>query len=270
MSHRTARAGLRTIERIVGRPRMAKAARLMTNEVRLDGPNDIGANGEEIVQRLALTDPLPIVLDVGAHFGEWAESLLSQPGNAPDLHVFEPSVYSFERAERALAGRAKVHRVGLSDSPGEAQLTIVHEGAGSNSIVPFADRTSEAVTEAIRLSTVDAFCAEYLISRVTLLKIDAEGHDLAVIRGAGGLLSRQAIGLIQFEYNARWVFARNFLLDAFEFLTGSGYSLGKVTPRGIESYGHWHPELETFREANYLAYTPAWAPRLPRFDWWGP
>ena len=242
----------------------------MTNEVRLDGPNDIGANGEELVQRLALTEPIPIVLDVGAHFGEWSESLLAQPGNGPDLHAFEPSGYSFERAGRALQGRAKVHRMGLSDSPGEAHLNIVHEGAGSNSIVPFADRSSAAATEVIRLSTVDAFCAEHLISRVTLLKIDAEGHDLAVIRGAGGLLSRQAIGLIQFEYNARWIFARNFLLDAFELLTERGYRLGKITPRGIESYRQWHPELETFTEANYLAYTPEWSPRLPQFDWWGP
>lgn len=270
MTHGAMRAGVRAAERLVGRPRLAKAARLLTDEVRLDAGNVIGDNGEDIVQRAALTAEAPVVLDVGAHFGEWSLSLLDQPGRSPTLHAFEPSAYSWKRAAEAIGVLGTVHQAAMSDEPGTAELVIVHEGAGSNSLVPFTEDRASGKTETITLSTVDTFCGEQGLDRVTLLKVDAEGHDLAVLRGARRMLERQAIDLTQFEYNARWIDSRRFLLDAFRLLEPCGYRLGKITPRGIETYDRWHPELETFREGNYLAYLPGWAEHLPTISWWGP
>jgi len=74
--------------------------------------------------------------------------------------------------------------------------------------------------------------------------------------------------MLQFEYNHRWVFSRHFLRDAFEFMRPLGYEIGKVTPKGIEFYAGWHPELETFREGNYLACRAEWVNRFPRIEWW--
>ncbi|NYG59799.1 FkbM family methyltransferase [Nocardioides daedukensis] len=255
---------------MAGRQRLAKLARLVTDEVRLDTANDLSHNGESEIQRAALTDPNPTIFDVGAHFGEWSGSLLSQPGSTPNLHMFEPSASTSSRARNIVGDRGQVHQVALSDHVGAAELQIVHEGAGSNSLVPFTavGRTS-GVVEEVELSTVDAFADQAGIPRITLLKIDAEGHDLAVMRGATRMLSRQAVDLIQFEYNIRWIDSRVFLLDAFELLMPFGYSMGKVTSRGVETYPTWHPTLETFREGNYLAYQPSWADRLRTFDWWG-
>jgi FkbM family methyltransferase len=270
MPHRMLTGIVHAAERVVGRPRLAKTARLLTNEVRLDAHNDIGSNGEQLVQRAALTAPAPVVLDVGSHFGEWSLSLLGQPGSTPTLHAFEPSTYSWKKATESLGDRGTVHQLALSDRAGTADLVIVHEGAGSNSLVPFTEDRASGQTETITLSTVDEFCEEHALERVTLLKVDAEGHDLAVLQGAAGMLAGQAIDLIQFEYNVRWIDSRRFLLDAFELLTPHGYRIGKVTPRGIETYDRWHPELETFREGNYLAYLPDWADRLPTVAWWGP
>lgn len=270
MSHRMLTGIVHAAERVVGRARLAKTARLLTNEVRLDTANAMGANGEDIVQRAALSEQKPVVLDVGSHFGEWSLQLLDQPGHSPVLHAFEPSGYSFKRATEALGILGTVHQLALSDQPGIANLVIVHEGAGSNSLVPFTEDRASGETETITLSTVDLFCEEQGLGRVTLLKVDAEGHDLAVLQGAAGMLARQAIDLVQFEYNGRWIDGRRFLLDAFELLQAHGYRVGKVTPRGIETYDRWHPELETFREGNYLAYLPEWEPKLPTITWWGP
>lgn len=270
MSHRGLRAGVRSIEQLVGRPRLARMARLVTNEVRLDGGNEIETNGEQVVQRVARTAEHPVIFDVGTHEGEWASSLLEQPGSQPIVHCFEPSTITIARARGALGLRATIHQLALSDHVGTAKLHVVHEGAGSNSLVEFADKgRPSGRTEAVRLSTVADVAAEAGIERITLLKIDAEGHDLAVIRGAMPLLEARAIDLVQFEYNHRWIDARAFLLDAFEAFQPIGYELGKVTPRGIEKYETWHQELETFREGNYLAWLPAWSDRLDTFAWWG-
>jgi len=260
----------RLTERALGRPRLAKVARLVTNAVRLDVANDLTSNGEVAIQQVALRHPAPVILDVGAHFGEWSSSLLSMSTDALVLHAFEPSAHSAAKARDALRGRGEVHRFALSDEPGPGSLLIVHEGAGSNSVVPFADSgKSSGALEEIIFDTVDNFCAEHQIRRVTLLKTDAEGHDLAVLRGASRMLNSHSIDLVQFEYNHRWIDARVFLLDAFDLLQKFGYRLGKVTPRGVETYASWHPELEKFVEGNYLAYLPEREADLHVVPWWG-
>lgn len=262
----------RAAERAVGRPRLAKFARLVTNEVRLDTPNEIDLNGEVIVQRLARTVDKPVVFDVGSHFGEWSESLLRQPGAAPVIHAFEPSAYSRAMAVDALGDAATVHQLALSAEPGAAELVIVHEGAGSNSLVEFTDKNrayEPGLTETVTLSTVSDIARAEGIDRITLLKIDAEGHDLAVIQGARDLTDRHGIDMIQFEYNLRWIDSRRFLLDAFEELQPRGYRMGKITRLGIEVYPEWHHELEHFVEGNYLAWLPEWEPKMPTIAWWG-
>ena len=271
MRHKTLKAITHATERLAGRAPLAKLARLVTNEVRLDVQNDLTTNGESIVQAVALALPAPVVLDVGAHYGEWSESLLSQVGNQPTLHLFEPSAPSAARAKSVIGDRGEVHQMALSDRSGEGCLHVVHEGAGSNSVVPFTDKNhATGQTETITFTTVDNFCADHSIDRVRLLKVDAEGHDLAVLRGAERMLDRQAIDLVQFEYNHRWIDARVFLLDAFQLLEGHGYRVGKVTPRGVEAYERWHPELEKFVESNYLAFLPGREAGLPFISWWGP
>lgn len=123
-------------------------------------------------------------------------------------------------------------------------------------------------SEAVNAMVLDDYCKSNDIDHITLLKCDAEGHDLAVLRGGHDLLKRNAISLIQFEYNGRWVDSRSFPADAFTLLAGSGYDLGKVTPDGIEFYDHWDLELESFREANYLACLPVCRGRFREVRWW--
>jgi hypothetical protein len=76
------------------------------------------------------------------------------------------------------------------------------------------------------------------------------------------------IAVVQCEYNHRWVYARSFLRDAFEFVMAFGYRIGKLTPRGVEFYPGWDVDLETFVEVNYLACDPDAAAGLPAVAWW--
>lgn len=268
MARRLIHAG----ERVVGRRNVARAARLLTNEVRRDTPNDISVNGETLVHRAvaAAASPADIVFDVGAHFGEWSTALIDA-GYGGRVVAFEPSASTYRHLTDSVTRYTQVecHQVALSDHEGRAELGIVHDGAGSNSVVPFGDGRTLQDSESITLTTVDAFCAEHQISGLSLLKIDAEGHDLAVIRGAAQLLGRCAIDMVQFEYNWRWIDARVFLADAFDVFMPLGYRLGKITADGVEWYARWHQELETFREGNYLAcVSDPVAGRIPRLSWW--
>lgn len=270
MAKRAAAGGVRVIATVVGRRRAVRTARFATNVLRFDDWNRIASNGEQMVQRVALSRPEPVVFDVGANLGQWSTALLGQPGHDPELHAFEPSSYSRARAVETLGDRAQVHALAMSSEPGRAELQIVRQGAGVNSLVPFDGERVASATEAVQVDTVDRFCERLDLPSITLLKVDAEGLDLRVLLGAQEMLAHGHIGIAQFEYNWRWVASRTYLKDAFELLSGlPQYSLGKVTPKGIEFYQRWHHELETFRESNYVLVRDDWRSAFPTVEWWG-
>ena len=116
--------------------------------------------------------------------------------------------------------------------------------------------------------TLDSYVEHAKLDKITLLKIDTEGHDLAVLRGAQKLIASHRIAAAQFEYNHRWIDARSYLRDSFELFQPHGYCVGKLTPYGLEFYPMWEAELETFVEGNYVACLPHVAERLPSVQWW--
>jgi hypothetical protein len=146
---------------------------------------------------------------------------------------------------------------------------VAGPGAGTNSLHR-PDGRAGLGTEQVPVTTLDEHAREHGLGAIALVKIDTEGHDLAVLRGARDLLRGQRIGVVQFEYNCRWIYARSFLRDAFELLEPCGYRIGKLTPRGIEFYPGWDPDLETFVEGNYVAATARMAAGLPAVSWWKP
>lgn len=270
----------RGLELAVGRRNLVRLARYLLDYARLDARTDVTSDGELMVQAVVLRHATGVgrivVWDVGANYGQWSTELLrlaDREHRAIDLHAFEPSRYTFQRLEPALSSVDSRHTVnlvqkGLSNADGTATLFTVHEGAGTNSLHDYEGWTDDSRVEQVEVRKADSYAAEMGIAKLCLLKCDAEGHDMAVLRGASSLLARGAIDVLQFEYNHRWIVAGHFLRDAFQLLQPLGYSLGKVTPRGVEFYETWDSELETFREANFLACTPAWRDRFPAVVWW--
>lgn len=258
----------------LGRRAVIRAARYVLLRARLDYPNDMTVNGESALQRWALgltPDGEIHVADVGANVGRWSQSMLaaaSAAGRAGDLrlHAFEPDGRAYARLARALDGApATLNAVALSDRPGSSDFHVVGPAAGTNSLHRPPDATT---TETVPTVTLDSYAEQHGVPRFALVKIDTEGHDLTVLRGARALLAEHHIAVIQFEYNHRWVYARAFLRDAFEFLTDLGYQIGKLTPKGVEFYPDWDADLETFVEGNYVACDPAVAGLLPAVPWW--
>jgi FkbM family methyltransferase len=263
---------------IVGRRQVVRTSRFVLLRARLDLPNDTNTNGEASLQRWVLDlsahgDRVHIV-DVGANVGQWATAMLAAAREAGrlgdlDLHSFEPSSFSFARLSEALCEqRVSLIRAALSERSGSSTLHVVAPGAGTNSLHKPPDVLGYVSTEEVPIMTLDAYAEHTGLDCISLVKIDAEGHDLAVLRGAGRLFTERRISVAQFEYNHRWVYARFFLRDAFDLLEPLGYRIGKLTPFGVEFYPRWDADLETFVEGNYVACEHRVAERLPSVTWW--
>ncbi len=264
-------------ERLVGRVNLVRLARFLTNEVRLDTGNDMRGNGERMVMRVLCerAGRNMTVLDIGANVGDWTASFMdtARTSHRRDfvVHAFEPCCATHAMLEQRLNGaperdRTFLHACAMSDHPGETMLHVVGDGIGVNS-VHRADGQSWTRTELVKLDTIDAFAKRHDLLGIAFVKSDAEGHDLHVLRGARGLLSERTITAIQFEYNWRWIMARSYLRDVFE-LAGTAYRIGKITRRGVEWYSKWDPELETFREGNYLLCLNECVEWFPAIRWW--
>lgn len=276
---RAAELAERGLEAIAGRRNIVRASRFVLDRARLDGPNRIETNGELNVQQLALRTRMPGPVNVHrcplpgvAAPRSILRSGLPRRCVSVSLHVFEPSRYTFDRLTKALGPPTEALRMNpmaISSRPGIAVLHKPHEGAGSSSLHerPHSDEKVEEVS----LTTLDIYCSSMSIKHVHLLKIDAEGHDLAALEGGRRLFAEGRVDIAQFEYNVRWVDARHYLRDAFEFAAAVDYRIGKVTPRGIEFYAAWHPELESFKEGNYVLIRRTLENHhVEAVTWWGP
>lgn len=258
---------------LVGRRRVVRTARFVLHRSRLDLPNAPRTNGERALQCWLLAasrESVPLtVFDIGANVGGWSRSLLElagRTGRRVDVHAFEPASHTHRLLAANVPEAVRVNRLAVSDRPGEVSLHVVAPGAGRNSL--HQQDSTEVPVEHVTATTIDEYLTRGGIGHLDLLKIDTEGHDFRVLCGAAQAFGRQAIAAAQFEYNHRWVHSRHFLKDVFDLLGPLGYRIGKVTPRGVEWYPAWDPDLETFVEGNYLACTGQLADRLPGVRWW--
>lgn len=224
--------------------------------------NDMAVNGEARLQQMvvdaAQTDGRGItVCDVGANLGEWSDMMLQTAavrGLDIRLFAFEPIPMTADRFAARFEGRPQaplLWRMALSDNDGKGEMAVFSETGGTNSLV-FGDDEDPPPTITVPLQTFDTWSAAQSVEAIDLMKIDAEGHDLAVLRGCTGMLRSGKLKVIQFEYNQRWITARAFLRDAFNLAQSFGYRVGQVCPEGIEIYNQWHFELENFFETNYV------------------
>lgn len=238
------------------------------NEAVGDNDGDAATNGEFalLTRFLQQSHETPrIAFDVGANVGDWSRVFLKHAKPDDRLFAFEPSRTTSDRLRANVGGDARVTCVNsaLSDHDGAATLHVAGAGLGTNSLHrrELADelnphQRAELIDETIQLQTGDAFCAAHGIDRIDFLKIDTEGHELAVLKGFERMFLERRIGLAQFEYGGTWLDARIQLADAFAWIRGTGYQVAKIFPSGLMYLERYDQKLETFQYANFAAVRP--------------
>jgi FkbM family methyltransferase len=215
---------------------------------------DMRSNGE----LRWLREVLPMcstVFDVGANVGDWTAYAL---GINPHLkiHCFEPSAVTYQLLEaRGIPGKVFLNNRGLGAVSGELILHVSEEGGGSNSVYKrTALNVVSTQTEWIQVDTLDAYCERHGTRQIDLLKLDVEGHELAVLKGAMSMLDAGRIQRIQFEYGGTFIDARVLLKDMFDLLVPYGYQIYKIYPNTLRRLECYDPRLENFQYQNLVAF----------------
>jgi len=126
----------------------------------------------------SLVDPQRAAVDVGASRGLYAGRLAEL---CPWVHGVEPQPRLVAELRRKLPRNTTIHAVALSDQPGEAVLRIPPDD-GRASLEPHNAVAGDRLT--VPVARLD----ELVEQPVGFMKIDVEGHELAVLRGAERIL----------------------------------------------------------------------------------
>jgi FkbM family methyltransferase len=208
-----------------------------------------------IFQRLA-TGEAPLIMDVGAHKGEYAELLLQVFGKRCRVMAFEPAKDMYDiLSNRLQHTTVTCLPIGFGSTAGTFPL---YRNPQKPSLSSLYQRNLEHINlrlnneETITLDTLDAFCAARNIGQIDFLKLDVEGHELEVLRGAGRLIEQGKIRFIQFEFGGCNIDARTFFADFFRLLE-SKYCLYRILEKGLYRISHYSELHECFTYTNFLA-----------------
>ncbi|MFC1491342.1 FkbM family methyltransferase [Nitrospinota bacterium] len=222
-----------------------------------------------------------IIFDVGANVGDWSCMFMETAvkkglSERIGLHAFEPSLDTYRLLEENVNNRGWKDRVtmvhsGMGSRTGDAILYVDEMGSARNSLYKRRLKSrgwDNAVVENVTLTTIDEYSRCRGIDRILFLKVDAEGHELEILRGAEEFLDRKSIDIIQFEYGNTWVNSRTFFVDMWDYVTKFGYHIGKIMPKGIEYYSRYDERLETHQRSDFLAILPEHANIFRRIKPW--
>lgn len=116
----------------------------------------------------------------------------------------------------------------LADAAGEADFTVVSTNPGYSGLLPrHYDREEQTETIRVVMRRLDDLVAD--IPRVRYIKIDCEGAELRVLRGAIGLLRRDR-PIVSFECGDASLESYDYDAgDIFDFWNILGYDIQSIT-----------------------------------------
>lgn len=184
--------------------------------------------------------------DVGANCGQSVGWMFA---TTREVFAFEPESEAFAVLSRAYGGRDGLHllQLAVSGTDGTVSLCAIPERLAKGELVtpgPYlAAMGYPASGEGVPFREVPARTADSLAAELGLpdfIKVDTEGHEAMVLRGAAGILAAGKTGwLIEFH-------APDLHAECCELLTGAGYRAETVR------HPHYAPGSRAWEEHGWI------------------
>jgi len=208
----------------------------------------------------SLSSNYPVFIDVGANFGVWTTALAAAHRNA---HVYciepTPDVFGVLQSNIALNGLQNVtaEQLAISDSDGSASFQVINKCSIFNRLAPrkksaqdlHRERFTDPRTIDVRIVQLDDFCTDRGIERIGFLKVDVEGAEVCVIKGAENLLRKGAIDLMWIEVEPDNLCEMGDSIDDLaDAMNDVGYTFHLLQPDGsaspaVDIRRNWAPNM---------------------------
>jgi FkbM family methyltransferase len=203
-----------------------------------------------------------VVFDIGANIGSWTNQVLNI---CPDvqIHLFEPAPPIYQTliqnlAERIKSGQLVLNNLAIAHQPEIREFYYYEKSSGWSTFHRRFEIEKQYNIQSpqpfqVLTATLDDYIQTRGIKRINFLKIDTEGGELEVLRGATNLLQKGKVDYIQFEYGGTFVDANITLKQVFEHLQKFRYTIFKILPAALQPLPQFSPEYENYEYSNFLA-----------------
>lgn len=230
------------------------------------GDDNILTNGEYLIATSLIPNEA-VVFDIGANQGAWS-SLVLQNKNLSKLFMFEPIPELFLQLIKTFnQPNVLVYNFAFSDK--RDKLTFYYyptlkELSSLFRRTPDLEQNLNITPSEIQIytTTLDEFCRVNFIDFIDFVKIDTEGAEYFVLKGAVNLLKGEKINIIQFEYGGTFIDSGTTLKGIWDLLKMYGYEMFRIVPDGLIFLRYWKDSLENYNYSNYLAICPKLAKNL--------
>jgi len=144
-----------------------------------------------------------VIFDIGAYVGDITRTYRDTfPGAS--IYSFEPFPDSFAKLSQSVEGEGvKCYQMAICEVDGRTKLQV-NSDPTCNSLFPrpeagakyYPDEAENIGQVEVETLTLDSFCNRENISEIDILKLDVEGAETRVLRGASSKLRNKQIGLI--------------------------------------------------------------------------
>ena len=182
-----------------------------------------------------------VIIDVGANIGIYSLLAARKAGPEGKVIAFEPADVAFERFTKNIGingfQNITAIKMGVSDKSRVMTFRVCDDDAYNS----LGSTPMKKVSREVNINTVsiDEYLREHPVSKINVIKIDTEGAEYLVLKGAVNTLKKYNPVLF-FEYNPYTAPGFSFnKLESVDLLRGLGYKLyefvdGKM--RSIKEY----------------------------------
>lgn len=198
----------------------------------------------------------PIIFDVGANRGNYSRNIKKRFPNSK-IYCFEPNPYIFEKINENKENNLLAFNIGMSSKEGEQKMFLSKDDINgelsslNEDVIKVIHQQKNTNSVNIKTTTIDKFCKDKQINNIDLLKIDTEGHELEILKGASAMIAQKRIRVIQFEFNEMNIISRTFLRDFYDLL--KEYDFYRLSEKELIDIRKYKTINEIFRFQNIVA-----------------
>ncbi len=191
-----------------------------------------------------------VIFDVGANYGQYLNLLIKYLKDKNiTIHCFEPDEYAFKKLNEKF-GRLDyvvLNKFALGSENNNATLYGKKKGGVDSSLINTDKDNLEQFS--IEVKTLDSYCLDNNISTIHFLKIDTEGFELNVLKGAENAFASNKIKRIQLEHGSiHSIIARSSIYEYKKIL--KNFTIYHIKQNGIRKL-NYKPINEIYYNSNY-------------------
>ncbi len=179
------------------------------------------------LRKKGVFDEVDAIVDVGANIGQFAFMAHTVMPSLP-IYSFEPDPACFKELKQTFANHeidGECFSVALTDKQGSIDLNV-YESSANNSIL-LRDNESAREIKKVDCSTLDVFDKKLSALEHIYLKVDVQGAELSVLRGASQFLKR--CKFVQLEVSLVNAYSGNaHIADIMSVMRSEGFSCWEI------------------------------------------